>query len=194
MKYLATLLTVGVLLSGCVALDKNADPVAVRAEQTLATGLVIVNTALKYEYENDLPDWAKQSADKVRKKAADAFISADRVRVAYKQGKESGDNLTLALDLVNSIVGEVRWWKEKTSAGNVDYIDLTVIEAKESQIVTSDSWIAAVPMFIDLGKSVYSAVLDIRQSMKQSTHWTPEQDEAFRKKLLQTITQEHWRL
>jgi len=181
------------LLIGCATLNPSADPVAVRAEQTLSVALGIVDTALKYEASNDLPDSFKRAATKVRSKAADAFISADRVRVAYKQGKATGDQLVMALDLVNSIVGEVRWWKAKSSAGPQDYVYLTIVEAEETKIVSSASWIAAVPMFIDLGKSVYNVVLDIRKSLSQSKEWSPAEDEAFRKQLLQTVTQDHWK-
>ena len=184
------------LLAGCATLQKGADPVAVKAEQSESIALAVIDQALLFEYTNreQVPQAVQDVASRVRKEAPKAFVSLDRVRVAYKVGGTDAATLLKALNVVDALVGEVKWWTaDSAKAGLAGYeIDLIVAEANANKDA-SQSWVAALPLFIDLGKSVYSLVLDVKASLSQNAAWTAIEDEAFRKRLLNTITQDHWR-
>lgn len=185
---------------GCKTLQGDADPIAVRAEQTLSIALVSVDQALRFEFENrnsqDFPEWVTGVAHSIRKDAAKAFMSADRVRVAYKQGGADANTLLKAINVVDALVGEIKWWvPHQFAESNVtgSEVDLLLSEALVVKSNTSANWIAAVPMFIDLGRTIYSLALEVKDSLGKDRAWTPTQDAEFRAKLLKTITQEHWK-
>lgn len=187
-----------IVCAGCQTLHKDADPIAVRAEQTLSIALVTIDEALKFEFNrrDEVPETVRAIAHGIRKDAAMAFMSADRVRVAYKQGGADAATLLKAINVVDALVGEIKWWMPdqfSSSAVLGSEVDLLLNEAAIANSNTTGNWLAAVPMFIELGKTVYSLAMEVKQNLDKDREWSATQDAEFRKKLLATITQEHWK-
>ena len=198
----APLLAVVFLLGGCATLQKGADPLAVNAERAETVMLTVVDGFLKYEYDNraSAPDIVKNLAAKFRKGnyAKKTLMSLDRVRIAYKQGRESRSEVLKWLATVEGIIDEVKLWIPPTSRSGEDSppglrTDQFLLEAQEASVVSSKAgWLTAVPMVMDLAKHLYSLGRDIAGSLKQDREWTPEEDSAFRRKLISTTNQKHW--
>ncbi len=185
------------LAKGCATLKPNADPVAVRAEQTLSVALLTVDAALKFESENreQLPDSIREAAAAVRSNAARAFTSADDVRLAYKRGAATESKLLLALTLLEELVIQVKWWTgiSPASMAGLTATETLVIEAEVYGGGSPASWSAAIPLAIELAKQIYGLINGIRDNLRQDMQWNAEEDAVFRSRLLQTITQDHWR-
>jgi hypothetical protein len=66
-------------------------------------------------------------------------------------------------------------------------------ESKASQTVTAQSWVALVPVFIDLAREIYAVVNRTRETAKQDREWTLAEEADFAVKLAALKTAEHWR-
>jgi hypothetical protein len=128
--------------------------------------------------------------------------SANALRLAYK-GNRSEDNragLLTALAVVESLVSEIRVWVPATTASGVipksvsgSTVQSLIAEARASQTVTAQSWVALVPVFVDLAREIYAVVNRTREAVKQDAEWTLAEEADFAVKLAALKTDEHWR-
>lgn len=189
-------LIVALAVAGCVTVPPNQAP-AVRAEQTLSISLAAIDSFLAFEHRRraDLPVEVREIAGRVRAKAPAAFDSANRLRLAYKanrNAKGEADLLT-ALSIVDALVGEIRVWVPKATASGVGSATASLIaEAEASKHATTGSWVALVPVFVDLAREIYSVVSKARESAKQAAEWDLQAEEAFAARLSAIKTAAHW--
>lgn len=187
------------LLAACATVKPGNQSAEVRAEQTLSVSLAALDSFLAFEHRRraDMPPLVRDVAARVRLNAPKALDSANALRLAYK-GNRSEDNragLLTALAVVESLVAEIRVWVPVTSAsgpGASPVADL-IREARASQTVTTESWVALVPVFIDLAREVWSVVNRTREAAKQDREWTLAEEADFAAKLSALKTAEHWR-
>lgn len=107
-------------LAGCVSLKPGADPIEVRAEQTLSVAFATMDTFLKLAHQQEsrlktaapqvlkFADWLREPQPDGLPRGASLVASANRVRQAYKANR-SADNkasLVTALAIVESAVSE----------------------------------------------------------------------------------------
>jgi len=59
--------------------------------------------------------------------------------------------------------------------------------------VTAQSWVALVPVFVDLAREIYAVVNRTREAVKQDAEWTLAEEADFAVKLAALKTAEHWR-
>jgi hypothetical protein len=93
------------------------------------------------------------------------------------------------------LVAEIRVWVPAASAsgsGASPVADL-IRESRASQTVTAQSWIALVPVFVDLAREIYAVVNRTREAVKQDAEWTLAEEADFAVKLAALKTAEHWR-
>lgn len=186
-------------LSACSTLRDGSQPLAVRSEQVLAVGLAALDgfTAFEHRRRADVPPLVRDIAARVRREAPKALDSANALRLAYKGSRNAQNeaNLLTALSVVDAIVGEIRVWVPVVSAsgpGRNAVADL-VREARASQTVTTESWVALVPVFIDLAREVWSVVNRTSEAVKQDREWTLAEEADFAAKLHNLKTAEHWK-
>lgn len=200
-----TLLTLSLILSlaGCATVQTNSQLPLVRTEQTLTVALAAVDSFLSFEYRRraDVPKEVQDIAARVRSKAVGAFESANRLRIAYKVNRNTKNeaDLMTAIAAVDAIVSEVRVWVPKATASGTGKQSLTVAtddlisEAESSRTASTGSWVALVPVFVDLAREVYVMVNKARDAAKQHTEWDLAAEEAFAAKLSAIKTAAHWR-
>lgn len=199
-----TLLALSLILSlaGCATVQPGSQLPLVRAEQTLTVALAAVDSFLSFEYRRraDVPKEVQDIASRVRSKAVSAFESANRLRIAYKVNRNAKNeaDLMTALAAVDALVGEVRVWVPKATAGNTNQrgISSTLAleqEAESSRTVSTGSWVALVPVFVDLAREVYVMVNKARDAAKQNAEWDLAAEEAFAAKLSAIKTAAHWK-
>ena len=187
------------ILSACATVRPGNQSAEVRAEQTLSVSLAALDSFVAFEHRRraDVPPLVRDVAARVRLNAPRALDSANALRLAYK-GNRSEDNragLLTALAVVESLVSEIRVWVPATAAsgpGASPVADL-IREARASQTVTAQSWVALVPVFVDLAREVWSVVNRTREAVKQDAEWTLAEEADFAVKLAALKTAEHWR-
>jgi len=195
-----TLLALSLILSlaGCATVQPNSQLPLVRTEQTLTVALAAVDSFLSFEYRRraDVPKEVQDIAARVRSKAVGAFESANRLRIAYKVNRNAKNeaDLMTALAAVDALVGEVRVWIPKaTASGMGSATDNLIAEAESSRTVSTGSWVALVPVFVDLAREVYVMVNKAREAAKQNAEWDLAAEEAFAAKLSAIKTAAHWK-
>jgi len=187
------------LLAACATVRPGNQSAEVRAEQTLSVSLAALDSFVAFEHRRraDMPPLVRDVAARVRLNAPKALDSANALRLAYK-GNRNAENqagLLTALAVVESLVAEIRVWVPTTSAsgpGASPVADL-IREARASQTVTTQSWVALVPVFVDLAREVFAVVNRTREAVKQDTEWTLAEEADFAVKLAALKTAEHWR-
>jgi hypothetical protein len=188
-----------VLAIGCLMPKLGSQVAEVRAEQTLSVSLAALDSFVAFEHRRraDVPPLVRDVAARVRLNAPRALDSANALRLAYK-GNRSEDNragLLTALAVVESLVSEIRVWAPATTAsgpGASPVADL-IRESRASQTVTAQSWVALVPVFVDLAREVFAVVNRTREAVKQDAEWTLAEEADFAVKLAALKTAEHWR-
>jgi len=195
-----TLLALSLILSlaGCATVQPNSQLPLVRTEQTLTVALAAVDSFLSFEYRRraDVPKEVQEIASRVRSRAIGAFESANRLRIAYKVNRNAKNeaDLMTALAAIDAIVGEVRVWVPKTTAsGTGSATDNLIAEAESSRTVSTGSWVALVPVFVDLAREVYTMVNKARDAAKQNAEWDLAAEEAFAASLSAIKTAAHWK-
>lgn len=186
------------VLPGCATVQTGSQSAEVRAEQTLTISLAALDSFLAFEARRraDVPAEVRDIAARVRAKAPAALESANRLRLAYKSNR-SGSNeagLLTGLAVVESLVAEIRVWVPKTSAGKAaSPVSALVREAEASKVKTTSSWVALVPVFVDLAREIYTTVNRVRESAKQSAEWTAEEEAQFSSRLVALASLPHWK-
>ena len=188
------------LLAACVT-PRQGQTVEIRAEQVLAVSLSALDsfTAFEHRRRSDVPALVRDVAYRVRLEAPKALDSANALRLAYK-GNRNAENqagLLTALAVVESLVSEIRVWvpvttKSPQNSSNL-VIDDLIRESRASQTVTAQSWVALVPVFVDLAREVFAVVNRTREAVKQEAEWTLAEEADFAVKLAALKTAEHWR-
>ena len=188
------------LLTACATVRPGNQTVEVRAEQTLSVSLAALDSFVAFEHRRraDVPPLVRDVAAKVRREAPRALDSANALRLAYKGNRTAANEagLLTALAMVETLVAEIRVWVPATSAsgpGASPVADL-IRESRASQTLTTQSWVALVPVFIDLAREIYTVVNRTREAAKQDREWTLAEEADFAAKLSALKTAEHWRL
>ena len=186
------------LLAAC-ATPRQGQTVEIRAEQTLSVSLAALDSFVAFEHRRraDVPPLVRDVAARVRLNAPRALDSANALRLAYKGNRnaEKKAGLLTSLAVVESLVAEIRVWVPAASAsgpGASPVADL-IRESRASQTVTAQSWVALVPVFVDLAREIYAVVNRTREAVKQDREWTLAEEADFTVKLAALKTAEHWR-
>lgn len=186
-------------LSACSTVRPGSQSAEVRAEQTLAVSLAALDSFVAFEHRRraDVPPLVRDIAARVRREAPKALVSANALRLAYKGSRNAQNeaDLLTALSVVDALVGEIRVWIPATTAsgpGRNAVADL-IREAQASKVVTTESWVALVPVFIDLAREIYAIVLRTREAVKQDREWSSAEDFEFAQKLALLPTLAHWK-
>jgi hypothetical protein len=100
-KTLVSLIAVFLLFGvGCSTIAPGNDPIVVRAEQTVKAAVTVIDSFLKFEYDNRMvlatsrPE-IKLFADKLRLEAPSAIREARVLTKTYKNGKTIQNQLVL---------------------------------------------------------------------------------------------------
>lgn len=187
-------------LSACSTIRPGSQTAEVRAEQTLAVSLAALDsfTAFEHRRRADVPPLVRDIAARVRLNAPKALDSANALRLAYKGSRSAQNeaNLLTALSVIDAMVGEIRVWVPATTASGpgASAVQDLIRESKASRIVTAASWVALVPVFVDLAKEIYAVVNRTREAAKQDREWGLAEEADFAAKLSNLKTAEHWRL
>lgn len=186
-------------MSACSTIRPGSQSAEVRAEQTLAVSLAALDSFVAFEHRRraDVPPLVRDIAARVRREGPKALDSSNALRLAYKGSRNAQNeaNLLTALNVVDALVGEIRVWVPVVSAsgpGRNAVADL-VREARASQTVTTESWVALVPVFIDLAREVWAVVNRTRDAVKQDREWSLAEEADFAAKLHNLKTAEHWK-
>jgi len=196
---LLTLLASVLALCGCLHTQPGETSAVIRAEQILSVGLGSVDSFLAFELRRraDLPKEVRHVAAQMRAKALAAFETANRLRLAYKVNRtaENRASLMTALAVAEALVAEIRVWAPASTAGSgkASAVDALVAEANASQTQSTGSWVAVVPVVIDLAREVWVTVSRVREAAKQTAEWNVIQEEAFALRLATARTAAHWR-
>jgi len=198
-RLLLTLLASVLALCGCLHTQPGETSAVIRAEQILSVGLGSVDSFLAFELRRraDLPKEVRHVAAQMRAKALAAFETANRLRLAYKVNRtaENRASLMTALAVAEALVAEIRVWAPASTAGSgkASAVDALVAEANASQTQSTGSWVAVVPVVIDLAREVWVTVSRVREAAKQTAEWNVIQEEAFALRLATARTAAHWR-
>jgi len=190
-------LVIASILAGCATVRQGQAPV-VRAEQTLSIALAAIDSFLAFEHRrrDDVPAEVREIAGRVRAKAPAAFDSANRLRLSYKanrNAKGEADLLT-ALAGVDALVAEIRVWVPRTTASGTDGATASLIaEAQASKSASTGSWVALVPVFVDLAREIYVVVNKARESARQDAEWDVVAEDAFAARLATIHSSPHWK-
>lgn len=202
MKRLAfVILSTLAILCGCSTVQPGNQSAVVRAEQVLSISLAAIDSFLAFESRRraDVPAEVRAIASRVRAKAPQAFESANRLRLAYKANRTASNEagLITALAVVESLVAEIRVWVPQAVASSTgpkaSAVDALVDEAKAIQSVSTGSWIALVPVFVDLAREIYATVNKAREAAKQSAEWDLPAEESFAARLTAIRVAAHWK-
>lgn len=200
-----------VTLSACVTPKPGNQTVAIRAEQVLAVSVAALDSFVAFEHRRraDVPALVRDVAYRVRLEAPKALDSANALRLAYKGSRSAANeaNLLTALAVVDALVGEIRVWVPPASA-NADLgasaasarqrialpeVSALVREAAASRVVTTESWVALVPVFVDIAREIYAVVNRTREAVKQDAEWSLAEEADFAAKLSNLKTAAHWK-
>jgi len=187
------------LLTACATVRPGNQSAEVRAEQTLSVSLAALDSFVAFEHRRraDVPTLVRDVAARVRLNAPRALDSANALRLAYK-GNRNAENqagLMTALAVVESLVAEIRVWVPATTASGpvASPVADLIRESRASQTVTAQSWVALVPVFVDLAREIYAVVNRTREAVKQDAEWTLAEEADFAVKIAALKTAEHWR-
>jgi len=187
------------LLAACATVRPGNQTVEIRAEQTLSVSLAALDSFVAFEHRRraDAPTLVRDVAARVRLNAPRALDSANALRLAYKGNRNAQNQagLLTALAVVESLVAEIRVWVPATTASGpvASPVADLIREARASQTVTAQSWVALVPVFVDLAREVFAVVNRTREAVKQDAEWTLAEEADFAVKLSALKTAEHWR-
>lgn len=188
------------LLTACATVRPGNQTVEVRAEQTLSVSLAALDSFVAFEHRrrSDVPPLVRDVAARVRLNAPRALDSANALRLAYK-GNRNAENqagLLTALAVVESLVAEIRVWVPATTASGpvASPVADLIREARASQTVTAQSWVALVPVFVDLAREVWSVVNRTREAARQDSEWDLQQEADFAAKLTALKAAPHWKI
>lgn len=89
-----------VLLMGCAALQSGSDPIVVRAEQVTKASVKVIDSFLRYEYNNralllSVNPEIKKTADKMRAEAPKWILEARKVTKIYKINRTPANKANL---------------------------------------------------------------------------------------------------
>jgi hypothetical protein len=197
MKQILAALTL-CLLAACATVRPGNQSAEVRAEQTLSVSLAALDSFVAFEHRRraDVPPLVRDVAARVRLNAPRALDSANALRLAYKGNRNAQNQagLLTALAVVESLVSEIRVWVPATTASGIGASPVAdlIREARASQTVTAQSWVALVPVFVDLAREVFAVVNRTREAVKQEAEWTLAEEADFAVKLSALKTAEHW--
>lgn len=188
-------------LSACSTVRPGSQTSEVRAEQTLAVSLAALDSFVTFEHRRraDVPPLVRDIAARVRREAPKALDSANALRLAYKGNRSAANEagLLTALAVVDALVGQIRVWVPATTNSGQSSSGLVVHdlmrEAAASKVVTTESWVALVPVFIDLAREIFAVVNRTREAVKQDREWTLAEEAGFAAKLHNLKTAEHWK-
>lgn len=186
------------VLSGCATIQTGSQSAEVRAEQTLSISLAALDSFVAFEHRRraDVPAVVRDVAYRVRLNAPKALDSANALRIAYKSNRsaENKAGLLTALVVVDALVGEIRVWVPATSASGPGHSEVAALlrEAEASKVVTAQSWVALVPVFVDLAREIYRVVNQVRETTKQDAEWTLQKEADFAAQLSNLKTAAHW--
>ena len=192
-------------LSACSTVRPGSQSAEVRAEQTLAVSLAALDSFVAFENRrrSDVPPLVRDVAARVRLNAPRALDSANALRLAYKGNRSAANeaNLLTALSVIDALVGEIRVWVPATSANGVipkpvsgSTVQALIAEARAAQTVTTQSWVALVPVFVDLAREVWSVVNRTREAARQDSEWDLQQEADFAAKLTALKAAPHWKI
>lgn len=186
------------ILCGCATVQPSNQSAVVRAEQVLSISLAAIDSFLAFESRRraDVPAEVREIASRVRAKASTAFDSANRLRLAYKANRnDKGEaDLLTALAGVDALVAEIRVWVPRTTASGTDGATASLIaEAQASKSASTGSWVALVPVFVDLAREIYVVVNRARESAKQDAEWDVAAEDAFATRLAAIRSSPHWK-
>jgi len=187
------------LLTACATVRPGNQSAEVRAEQTLSVSLAALDSFVAFEHRRraDVPTLVRDVAARVRLNAPRALDSANALRLAYKGNRNAQNQagLLTALAVVESLVSEIRVWVPATTASGIGASPVAdlIREARASQTVAAQSWVALVPVFVDLAREIYAVVNRTREAVKQDAEWTLAEEADFAVKLAALKTAEHWR-
>ena len=188
-----------VLAIGCLMPKLGSQIAEVRAEQTLSVSLAALDSFVAFEHRRraDVPPLVRDVAARVRLNAPRALDSANALRLAYKGNRTAANEagLLTALAMVETLVAEIRVWVPATTASGIGASPVAdlIRESRASQTVTAQSWVALVPVFVDLAREIYAVVNRTREAVKQEAEWTLAEEADFAVKLAALKTAEHWR-
>jgi hypothetical protein len=204
-----------VLAIGCLMPKLGSQVAEVRAEQTLSVSLAALDSFVAFEHRrrSDVPPLVRDVADRVRLNAPRALDSANALRLAYKGNRnaEKKAGLLTSLAVVESLVSEIRVWVPSSASADLgagaasprrnggpeinapSATQTLIAEARASQTVTAQSWVALVPVFVDLAREVFAVVNRTREAVKQDAEWTLAEEADFAVKIAALKTAEHWR-
>jgi len=188
-----------VLAIGCLMPRLGSQIAEVRAEQTLSVSLAALDSFVAFEHRRraDVPPLVRDVAARVRLNAPRALDSANALRLAYKGNRTAANEagLLTALAMVETLVAEIRVWVPATTASGIGASPVAdlIRESRASQTVTAQSWVALVPVFVDLAREVFAVVNRTREAVKQGAEWTLAEEADFAVKLAALKTAEHWR-
>ena len=187
------------LLAACATVRPGNQSAEVRAEQTLSVSLAALDSFVAFEHRRraDVPPLVRDVAARVRLNAPRALDSANALRLAYKGNRTAANEagLLTALAMVETLVAEIRVWVPATTASGIGASPVAdlIRESRASQTVTAQSWVALVPVFVDLAREVFAVVNRTREAVKQDAEWTLAEEADFAVKLAALKTAEHWR-
>lgn len=198
-------------LSACSTIRPGSQSAEVRAEQTLAVSLAALDSFVAFEHRRraDVPPLVRDIAARVRREGPKALDSANALRLAYKGSRNAANeaNLITALNVVDALVGEIRVWVPVASASAdlgasaasasqriaLPSVSALLRESAASKVVTTESWVALVPVFVDLAREIYAVVNRTSEAVKQDREWTLAEEADFAAKLHNLKTAEHWK-
>lgn len=130
MKRRLACLSIAALITGCASLQKGADPVIVRAEQTQTIAYGTFDTFLKidaadrgffrtnvpamHEFAESLRKWVVLDAQSNRQWVA-YCQSLDRVKLAYKAGTATSNQVLTVLATVETALAESQQYLSQVS-------------------------------------------------------------------------------
>lgn len=189
-----------IALGGCNTVRPGSQVSVVRAEQVLAVSVAALDSFVAFEHRRraDVPALVRDIAARVRLNAPKALDSANALRLAYKGNRTAANeaNLLTALSVIDAMVGEIRVWVPATTASGpgASAVQDLIRESQASRVVTAESWIALVPVFVDLAREIYATVNRVREAAKQDREWDLQAEADFAAKLAGLKTAPHWRL
>lgn len=195
-------LPLSLALCGCNTVRQGSQVSVVRAEQVLAVSVAALDSFVAFEKRRhaDAPALVRDVAYKVRLEAPKALDTANALRLAYKSNRtpQNAADLLTALAVVDAMVAEVRVWAPATTKsggiGRSLVVDDLIREARASQTLTTQSWVALVPVFVDVAREVYRVVNQVREATKQNAEWDMQQEADFAAKLSNLKAALHWKL
>jgi hypothetical protein len=171
------------LTSGCASVDRDQDPVVVRAEQTIQGTFALADAFLGWEENNRAmaPVQVLVFADRLREEFPPANRAARRLVKAYKANRtpENRAELATALKVLEALRAEIMLrWGDRQGAANLENLKSEISNLKCPMLAAAAVSPAMVLAAID-GLTKLIALLQgwIAQA-KRRREWTPEEEAA----------------